>query len=307
MSKRRDPKERSSFLINLVLLLILLAGVILLAYPRVSDMWNRYENQQVIDGYQAQVSDLGEDRIQEMKTQAQAYNRNHKVNTIEDAFGSIYETEEDGSYEELLAVGNDGQMGSIEIPKLNLSLAIYHGLGEDVLEKGVGHVPGTSLPIGGKGSHAVLAGHRGLPNASLFTDLDQLEVGDFFYIHVLDETLAYQVDQIKTVLPDQCQDLALVSGQDYLTLVTCTPYGINTHRLLVRGVRTAYGEDTADRAVQINPFLIAGGLVAVLCLLIFLIWRLPPRDSDKSKGGQERHLPEEEAELVDNRKRDEVK
>jgi sortase A len=307
MSKRRNPKERSSFLINLVLLLTLLAGVILLAYPRVSDMWNRYENQQVIDGYQAQISDLGETKIQEMKTQAQAYNRNHKVNTIEDAFGSIYETEEDGSYEELLAVGNDGQMGSIEIPKLNLSLAIYHGLGEDVLERGVGHVPGTSLPIGGKGSHAVLAGHRGLPNASLFTDLDQLEVGDFFYVHVLDETLAYQVDQIKTVLPDQCQDLALVSGQDYLTLVTCTPYGINTHRLLVRGVRTVYGEDTADRAVQINPFFIAGGLVAVLCLLIFLIWRLPPRDSDKSKGGQERHLQEEEAELVDHRKRDEVK
>ncbi len=178
-------------------------------------------------------------------------------------------------YDTLLDPNGNGLMGSIEIPKLNLKLAIYHGLGTEALENGVGHVEGTSLPIGGEGTHAVLAGHRGLPSARLFTDLDQMQIGDTFLIHVLDQTLAYKVDQIKTVLPEETEDLAIVPGEDHVTLITCTPYGVNTHRLLVRGVRTEYTEKIQEEVeAEIVPVFqpvyitIAGGAVFVVVLLI---------------------------------------
>ena len=181
-------------------------------------------------------------------------------------------------------------MGSIEIPKIKVILAIYHGLGTDVLEKGVGHVEGTSLPIGGESTHAVLAGHRGLPSAKIFTDLDQMEKGDIFLIHVLGKTLAYKVDQIKTVLPEESSELDIIPGEDHVTLVTCTPYGVNTHRLLIRGIRTEYVEkeeeavETPAQAIaKVDPKKAAAvGLVVfvVLTLIIYLVIR---RKSKKNR------------------------
>ena len=168
-------------------------------------------------------------------------------------------------------------------------LAIYHGLGKDVLEKGVGHVEGTSLPIGGESTHAVLAGHRGLPSAKIFTDLDQMEEGDIFLIHVLDKTLAYKVDQIKTVLPEETSELDTIPGEDHVTLVTCTPYGVNSHRLLVRGIRTDYVEEeteeepTMQKLAKIDPVKIMLVGLAVLIILIIIIYLVVRRKSRKKK------------------------
>ena len=164
-------------------------------------------------------------------------------------------------------------MGSIEIPKIKVILAIYHGLGTDVLEKGVGHVEGTSLPIGGEGTHAVLAGHRGLPSAKLFTDLNLVKEGDVFYLHILNQTLAYEVDQIQTVLPDQTESLAITEGKDYVTLVTCTPYAVNTHRLLVRGHRTTV---EAAKEAQKSEKKVSGATnpslpMILLCVVIGIV------------------------------------
>ena len=183
-------------------------------------------------------------------------------------------------------------MGSIEIPKLKLTLAIYHGLSTEVLEKGVGHVEGTSLPIGGESTHAVLAGHRGLPSAKIFTDLDQMKNGDIFLIHVLGKTLAYKVDQIKTVLPEESSELDIIEGEDHVTLVTCTPYGVNTHRLLIRGIRTEYVE--AEDAVEETPIqqiakvdpvkimLIGLGAMIILIIIVYIVIRRKSRKTEES-------------------------
>ena len=186
----------------------------------------------------------------------------------------------------------DGLMGSIEIPKLNLILAIYHGLSTEVLEKGVGHVEGTSLPIGGASTHAVLAGHRGLPSAKIFTDLDQMKNGDIFLIHVLGKTLAYKVDQIKTVLPEESSELDIVEGEDHVTLVTCTPYGVNTHRLLIRGIRTEYvepeekAEETPIQQIaKVDPVkIMIIGLVAmvIMIIIVYIVIRRKNRKTEES-------------------------
>ena len=194
-------------------------------------------------------------------------------------------------------------MGSIEIPKIKAKLAIYHGLSKTVLEKGVGHVEGTSLPIGGKSTHAVLAAHRGLPNAKLFTDLDQMEKGDIFILHILGKHLAYRVDQIKTVLPDETSDLDIVEGEDHVTLVTCTPYAVNTHRLLVRGIRTKYVEEEVTKnvgtiphkPVVVDPKRVLAGGAAALVILILLIY-LIVRRKDKKRRMKQLSERKEEAE-----------
>lgn len=182
-------------------------------------------------------------------------------------------------------------MGSIEIPKLNLILAIYHGLSTEVLEKGVGHVEGTSLPIGGASTHAVLAGHRGLPSAKIFTDLDQMKNGDIFLIHVLGKTLAYKVDQIKTVLPEESSELDIIEGEDHVTLVTCTPYGVNTHRLLIRGIRTEYvePEEAEETPIQqiakVDPVkIMIIGLVAmvIMIIIVYIVIRRKNRKTEES-------------------------
>ena len=281
----RKKRRAGNIIITIIIVSIFVVGAGLLLYPTFSNLWNEYRNQQLITDYNDSVQSLDNSEIERIRAEAKAYNDQHTVNTIVDAF-----TEEEDyilthPYDQLLNPNGDEIMGSIVIPKIGVNLAIYHGLGKDSLEKGVGHCEGTSLPIGGESTHAVLAGHRGLPSAKLFTDLDQLETGDVFYIKVLDETLAYKVDQIKTVLPEQTEDLAIVPGKDYVTLITCTPYGVNTHRLLVRGTRIPYTPDMAkDVAATENnvlanylPFILLAIGILVFVIIALIMWKRSKR------------------------------
>ncbi len=257
---------------TIILIVILLAGLSLLLYPTVSDYWNKFHQSQAISDYAEAVADLDDETYERLWNEARAYNESLWTK------GNRYSlTEEEyQEYESLLNVSGNGIMGYIEIESINCYLPIYHGVEETVLQIAVGHIEGTSLPVGGPGSHCVLSGHRGLPSARLFTDLDQLREGDTFVIRVLDETLTYEVDQIHIVLPEEVQDLELVEERDYCTLVTCTPYGINSHRMLVRGHRIDNLADassirvTAD-AMQLKPILITPVLMVPI-LLLLLIW-----------------------------------
>ena len=221
-------------LTTIILILLLLTGLSFLLYPTVSDWWNSLHQSRAIAGYTEAVEGMDEESYEKWWNEAREYNQSLKRKP--DRY-RMTEGEKAG-YEAQLDVAGNGIMGYIEIPGIKCSLPIYHGTDEAVLQVAVGHVSGSSLPVGGEGSHCVLSGHRGLPSAKLFTDLDQMGEGDLFMLHVLDETLTYEVDQITVVLPEEVNDLELVEGEDYCTLVTCTPYGINTHRLLVRGKRT---------------------------------------------------------------------
>ena len=214
---------------TVLLYLFLAAGVIVLCYPTVSSAVNRRSGSYAIGQWQQDMGALEDDVLEEQRLRAQRYNQ------------ELLAGEEPEGYEECLNLGN-GMMGYIRIPKIGVELPIYHGVEEDTLARGVGHLPGTALPIGGQGTHAVLTGHTGLPSARLFTDLTELQEGDLFCIFTLDEALCYQVDQIQVVLPSEGEALAPQPGQDYCTLVTCTPYGINSHRLLVRGSRVIQEE-----------------------------------------------------------------
>ena len=277
----KDKKKKKSRFLNVIVIIVFLVGVGIFVYPTFSDMWNKYRNEQLVSSYQLAAEELTDEKKEELRKEAEEYNSQHSVNTIVDAFNEDDEYVLTHPYDTMLDVNGEGLMGSIEIPKLKINLAIYHGLGSDVLEKGVGHVEGTSLPIGGESTHAVLAGHRGLPSAKLFTDLDQIEIGDVFLIKVLDETLAYKVDQIKTVLPEETNELAIIEGEDHVTLVTCTPYGVNTHRLLIRGIRTEYVEQAEEKtAIQklahVEPakIMAVGAIVlAVVIIVIIFVFR----------------------------------
>lgn len=209
-----------------ILVILLLAGVAVFLYPAVSNYINNLNGSYAIEQMQRQLVNAD---VQKQRQLAETYNT------------QLSEAEPEG-YEEILNLAN-GIMGTIQIPKIDVNLPIYHGTDEDVLTKGVGHLPNSAFPIGGEGNHAVLTGHTGLPSAKLFTDLVELSEGDTFYISILDELLAYEVDQIKVVLPSEGQDLAAVPGKDYCTLVTCTPYGINSHRLLIRGIRVEENQE----------------------------------------------------------------
>ena len=226
-------KKKKGNFTTILLVLILLAGLSLLLYPTVSDYWNSFHQSRVIATYAEQVAGLEEESCEQLRDEAAAYNR-ALIGKSERYFMTEAERE---VYESLLNVSGNGIIGYIEIPEIKCSLPIYHGTDPSVLQIAVGHIEGSSLPVGGEGTHCVLSGHRGLPSARLFTDLDQLEEGDIFMLRVLDETLTYEVDQIRIVLPTELSDLEIEAGKDYCTLVTCTPYGINTHRLLVRGHR----------------------------------------------------------------------
>ncbi|MCD7813486.1 MAG: class C sortase [Lachnospiraceae bacterium] len=247
MAKKKKKRKKSSVLLNLFFGVGFLIGFGILVYPTVSEIWNTYRSQQLISDYTEAVQELESEDYSQIWAEAREYNEQHTVNTIVDAFDEEENTYVLGHpYDELLDPLGNGTMGYLEIPKINVKLAIYHGTSAEVLEKGVGHIEGTSLPIGGTGTHAVLSAHRGLSNSKLFTDLDQLEIGDVFYLRILDETLAYEVDQILTVEPEETEALAIEEDMDLVTLVTCTPYGVNTHRLLVRGHRTEYVEEEAE-------------------------------------------------------------
>lgn len=216
-----------------LLVIVLLTGAGIMLYPSVSGWINYIKQTKVIDSYSQEVETIDDSSKQEAWQAAAEYNSRIF------SFGQTFTLsgEDKKEYNSLLNYGSDGVMGYISIPKIDVSLAVYHGTDESVLKKGVGHVEGSSLPVGGESSHCVLSGHRGLPSAKLFTDLNELEVGDRFVLTVLDTELIYEVDQILTVLPSETDPLYIVEGEDFCTLITCTPYGINSHRLLVRGKR----------------------------------------------------------------------
>ena len=231
---------------NLVICIIFLAGLSLLLYPFVANQWNNYRQKQLISGYEQVVSDKeaaeGIDYDAERK-KAEEYNEALLPCVLPDSFALAESSGVDPVYMNTLNIAGDEMMGSVEIPKINIKIPIYHTTEEDVLNKGAGHLEGSSLPVGGANTHAVISAHRGLPSASLFTDLDQMKVGDHFLLHVLDETLCYEVDKISVVKPEDTTALAVEDGQDLVTLLTCTPYGVNTERLLVRGHRAPYVEE----------------------------------------------------------------
>ena len=231
---------------NLVICIIFLAGLSLLLYPFVANQWNNYRQKQLISGYEQVVSEKeaaeGIDYDAERK-KAEEYNEALLPCVLPDSFALAESSGVDPVYMNTLNIAGDEMMGSVEIPKINIKIPIYHTTEEDVLNKGAGHLEGSSLPVGGANTHAVISAHRGLPSASLFTDLDQMKVGDHFLLHVLDETLCYEVDKISVVKPEDTTALAVEDGQDLVTLLTCTPYGVNTERLLVRGHRVPYVEE----------------------------------------------------------------
>lgn len=218
--------------------LVFLVGFTVLLYPSLSDLWNQHRQETMIDTYVETVARMTQEDHSAAWEAAQTYNAGLDV-SFHDAFTGAQPGSGD-PYWSVLDPEGSGVMGYIEIPKISVRLPIYHGTGEDALQRGIGHLAGTSLPIGGAGSHCVLSGHRGLPAALLFTDLDQLAAGDRFYLHVLGETLAYAVDSVAVVEPTEVSNLLPDAGGDYVTLLTCTPYGVNTHRLLVRGRRVPY-------------------------------------------------------------------
>lgn len=231
---------------NLVIGIIFLAGLSLLLYPFVANQWNNYRQKQLLSGYEQAVSEKeaaeGIDYDAERK-KAEEYNEALLPCVLPDSFALAESSGVDPVYMNTLNIAGDEMMGSVEIPKIDIKIPIYHTTEEEVLNKGAGHLEGSSLPVGGANTHAVISAHRGLPSASLFTDLDQLKKGDHFLIHVLNETLCYEVDKISVVKPEDTSDLAVEDGADLVTLLTCTPYGVNTERLLVRGHRVPYVEE----------------------------------------------------------------
>ena len=256
---------------TVLLLVTLMIGISLLLYPTISDYWNSFHQSRAIAGYAEAVAEM--DTVDYEKIWNDAVEYNKELQTRSNHWFLTEEQQEE--YESMLNVSDNGIMGYIEIPSIKVSLPIYHGVDEGILQVAIGHIEGSSLPVGGKGSHCVISGHRGLPSAKLFTDLDQLAEGDIFMLRVLDETLTYEVDQILIVEPNDMSSLEFDEEKDYCTLVTCTPYGINSHRLLVRGHRVANLEEseeirvTAD-AQQIDPVLITPALAGILLVLLLL-------------------------------------
>ena len=238
----KSNKKRKMTIKDIIRLIVLVVAFAVLLYPTVSSYVNEKNGSKVVSNYDAESVRLSNAEKEKMIEDARAYNKEMLSNIdLIDPF-SQGETSIDERYESLLNMDGSGMMGYIRIPKIKVEIPIYHGTSESVLQAGVGHFWGTSLPVGGESTHTVLTGHRGLPTKTLFTNMDKLVEGDVFYIKVLDETLAYKVDQILTVLPEETEALSIVPGKDYATLVTCTPYAINTHRLLVRGHRIPYEE-----------------------------------------------------------------
>ena len=259
-------------LTTVVLVLILLLGMGIMLYPTVSDYWNSFHQSKVITQYAEQVSTMDKSEYDKIIAEARNYNKRLSDSIV------MSRGDEDlaAEYNDTLNVAGTGVMGYIEIPKINCSLAIYHGTSDAVLQIGVGHIEGSSLPVGGIGTHCVVSGHRGLPSAKLFTNLDKLEEGDIFIMRVLNETLTYEVDQVLIVLPNETEALNIDPDKDYCTLVTCTPYAVNTHRLLVRGHRVENLKNadeikvTSD-AVQIDPMIVAPIVAAPILIILVIV------------------------------------
>jgi len=269
--------------LNVVLVIALLAGISLLLYPGIADLFNRQHQTKAVASYVDHVEQLNQIDYETFKSAAEDYNTNILPKNSE----YILSDEMKATYNSLLNIDGSGIMGYVDIPTAEITLPIYHGTEDDVLRVGAGHLEWTSLPVGGEGTHCVLSGHRGLPSARLFTDLDKLEVGDCFMLHVIDEVLTYEVDQILIVEPDTVEALAVCEGEDLCTLMTCTPYGLNTHRIMIRGKRIETKEETVkthitSEAVQIEPLLMAPIAAIPLLFILFIIFFF--HDRRKTRG-----------------------
>ena len=283
--------SRKNRITGILLLVALLAGLSLLLYPFLADYWNSMHQSRAIATYMNAVTELDNNDYEGMLEEAQAYNDALPGNP--DRF--LPSEEEHQQYENLLSISEDGIIGYVEIPSIHVSLPFYHGTDEDILQVAAGHIEGSSLPVGGEGTHCVISGHRGLPSARLFTNIDQLTEGDIFTLLVLDETLTYEVDQIRIVEPEDISLLEIEEGKDLCTLVTCTPYGVNSHRLLVRGHRVENREEegilriTAD-ALMVDSRFVAPVIAApiILVLILVLVVRTLRKRRRKSKGETEK-------------------
>lgn len=260
------------YLSDIVVAIILIAGVGLLAYPTIADYVNELHSSKAIGSYVEKTKDLSKEEKENLLEEAREYNK-----SLVDKINRYYLNEEEKKrYNHILNITKTGIMAYIEIPKLNVYMPVYHGTDEGVLQIAAGHLPGSSFPVGGESTHSLISGHSGLPSAKLFTDIDKLQEGDLFFVHVFDEVLAYRVNQIKVVLPDDVETLEIEKGEDYVTLITCTPYGVNSHRLLVRGERTAYKEPESkieDRIEKNNRkyTMLSAGVILALISTGFLI------------------------------------
>ncbi len=270
MSRRRST--------TIILFIVFLAGLSLLLYPTVSDYWNSLHQSKAIASYSEKLEDLDEGKHKEMLEAAAAYNR--ELLSRNNSY--LLSAEQKDKYDKLLDPTGTGIMGYIEIPSISCSLPIYHGTGESVLQVAIGHLEWTSLPVGGETTHCVLSGHRGLPSAKLFTNLDKLGVGDTFMLCVLDEIITYEVDQILIVSPHETEALMVESGKDLCTLITCTPYGVNSHRLLVRGHRIENADiptvvHVVANAIQIEPLIVAPIVAIPILIVLFIFLMLKPQ------------------------------
>lgn len=277
-------KNNSEKLLLIISIIFIILGVGIFLYPSISNYLAEKNHIDIIRNYDNLIVKINEEKINEEKEKARIYNENLSGDPVHDPFviGSGYALPE--NYKEVLNVSDDGVIGYVEIPKISVYLPIYHGTSDEVLEKGVGHIQNTSVPIGGNSTHSILTGHTGLPNAELFTRLDELGIGDIFYIHVLDDVLTYKVFETKVILPDKIDELRILNGKDYVTLVTCTPYGVNSHRLLVKAERVEYeeysvtksttdeeGTDTKKESPSKHYYLTGTQIGIVLLVLILTI------------------------------------
>ena len=269
-------KEIKEKLIIFLFILMIVLGLGMILFPLISNQVNKIQYQKVIGTYDDKIVQNSETENNQMLTEAREYNSSISTTDIIDVFQNPVQTNST-EYLSILNVDDNGMMGYISIPKIDVRIPIYHGTSSDILQKGVGHLEGSSFPVGGESTHAILSAHRGLPSSRLFTDLDQLEEGDIFYIYVLNEVLAYQVDQILVTEPSETEALKIVDGKDYVTLVTCTPYAINTHRLLVRGERIEYNKQVEEQTVEdrslstADIILYISLIIAILLIIIAVI------------------------------------
>lgn len=291
--------------------IMFLSGLSLLLYPFVANQWNNYRQSQLISSYDTEIADMdssGGIDYQAEWERARAFNDSLVPYILPDSFAIAEATEEDEEYLACLNLTGNEMMGYVEVPKINIKIPIFHTTSEEVLQTAAGHLQGSSLPVGGENSHAVISAHRGLPSAALFTDLDQLEEGDYFLLYILDDILCYQVDQISVVEPTETEALSVVPGEDLVTLLTCTPYGVNSHRMLVRGHRVSYEPEVVEETVpsvlgapslRTNYLLwvIVGlAVTAVFILLLYLIDRRKRKQAGNRAESAERAMDRESGE-----------
>lgn len=254
---------------TIIMVLALVVGLSLLLYPTLSNWWNSFRQSRVVSSYVGEVASLDDETYERLLSEANSYNETliGKSNRF-----SVFTEREHTRYENALKINDLGVMGYVSVPKIDVTLPIYHGTDDAILQHSIGHLEGSSLPVGGESTHCVLSGHRGLPSARLFTDLDKMEVGDTFVLNILDETLTYEVDQIRIVLPEEVEELEIAEGKDYCTLLTCTPYGINSHRMFVRGHRVGNevsGVRIAADAIRVE-YIIVAVVIAIPMLIVAL-------------------------------------